>query len=63
MRYSNCCFFLKKGYLTMRVQKNLCGKLWKGADIVGGMPAAEMDRFICNKHVDLVFEIAKKYNA
>lgn len=34
-----------------------------GADVVGGMPAAEWIDFYAKKHVDLVFEIAKKYNA
>lgn len=34
-----------------------------GADIVGGMPAAEWLDSYAIKHVDLVFEIAKKYNA
>lgn len=34
-----------------------------GADVVGGMPAAEWLDSYAMKHVDLVFEIAKKYNA
>lgn len=34
-----------------------------GADVVGGMPAAEWIESYAKKHVDLVFEIAKKYNA
>lgn len=34
-----------------------------GADVVGGMPAAEWLDTYSKKHVDLVFEIAKKYNA
>ena len=34
-----------------------------GADVVGGMPAAEWLDSYAKKHVDLVFEIAKKYNA
>lgn len=34
-----------------------------GADVVGGMPAAEWLDSHSKKHVDLVFEIAKKYNA
>lgn len=41
--------------------------MWKameeGADIVGGMPAAEWIDIYAKKHVDLVFEIAKRYNA
>jgi len=39
--------------------------MWKamemGADIVGGMPAAEWLDELKRKHVDLVFEIAEKY--
>ncbi len=34
-----------------------------GADVVGGMPAAEWTMDESRKHVDLVFKIAKKYNA
>lgn len=34
----------------------------QGADVVGGMPAAEWIDEYAKKHVDLVFEIAKKYN-
>lgn len=41
--------------------------LWKamerGADVVGGMPAAEWTEEYSRRHVDLVFEIAKKYGA
>lgn len=35
----------------------------KGADVVGGMPAAEWLDGYAKKHVELVFEIAKKYDA
>jgi len=34
-----------------------------GANVVGGMPANEMIDDDSKKHVDIVFEIAKKYNA
>lgn len=41
--------------------------MWKamenGADVVGGMPAAEWLDSHAKRHVDLVFEIAKKYGA
>ncbi len=41
--------------------------LWEamdmGADVVGGMPAAEWSSELSKKHVDLVFEIARKYDA
>ncbi len=33
-----------------------------GADVIGGMPAAEWLEELSRKHVDLVFEIAKKYD-
>lgn len=33
-----------------------------GCDIAGGMPAAEWLPELARKHVDLVFEIAEKYN-
>jgi cytosine deaminase len=40
--------------------------LWEameyGADLIGGMPAAEYTDKYSKKHVDLVFEIAKKYD-
>lgn len=35
----------------------------KGADVVGGMPAAEWLDSYAKDHVDLVFEIANEYNA
>jgi len=33
-----------------------------GADIVGGMPHAEMTRELSMKHVDILFDIAREYN-
>ncbi len=43
-------------------EKLLWEALEEGADLIGGMPAAEWTDKYSKKHVDLVFEIAKKYN-
>jgi cytosine deaminase len=35
----------------------------QGADVVGGMPHTEASRVDAQKHIDIVFEIAKEYDA
>ena len=43
-------------------EKLLWQAMEEGADLIGGMPAAEWTDKYSKKHVDLVFEIAKKYD-
>lgn len=55
--------FPQKGIFCNRGTKELMVKaIEMGADIVGGMPYAEWIEEDSKKHVDFVFEVAKKYN-
>jgi cytosine deaminase len=48
-------------------EANSAELMWKsmelGADLVGGMPAGELTEEDSRKHIDIVFDIAKEFNA
>ena len=49
-------------YANEGTEKLMWEAMEMGCDIAGGMPAAEWLPELARKHVDLVFEIAEKYN-
>jgi cytosine deaminase len=56
--------FPQEGIMTEHGSEELLYKAMElGADVVGGMPAAEWYDDDSKKHVDIIFEIAKRYNA
>ncbi len=56
--------FPQEGILLDEGAEELMRKAMEmGADVVGGMPHAEMTRELSMKHVDILFEIAREYNA
>jgi len=56
--------FPQEGILLDEGAEELMRKAMEmGADVVGGMPHAEMTRELSMRHVDILFEIAREYNA
>jgi len=56
--------FPQEGILQSEGTEELMWKAMElGADVVGGMPANEMIDEHSKKHIDIVFDIAKKFNA
>lgn len=56
------CAFPQEGILSDEKQDLLEKALEKGADLLGGLPLVEKNIADRKKHVDMLFEIAKKHN-